>query len=129
MTDYTELAENLEEVDRHCGSESARKAAAILRSMAAVDVTGVMDLARKWVSHPFSNKNRVALESAIRALAARGQVRCHKGAMVREFENEIGNHIKITIEGPTSTSENILTPMEVTELRRALIAAAPKGTP
>ena len=73
-----------------------------------------------------------ALQARIAELeqdAARGQVKCHKGAVVREFENEIGNRIKITIEGPTSTSENILTPMEATELRRALIAAAPKETP
>ena len=72
-----------------------------------------------------------ALQARIAELeqdAARGQVKCHKGAVVREFENEIGNRIKITIEGPTSTSENILTPMEATELRRALIAAAPKET-
>lgn len=42
-------------------------------------------------------------------------------SVVREFQNEIGNHIKITIEGPTSTSENTLTPIEATELSRALI--------
>lgn len=35
------------------------------------DVAGVMDLAMKWASHPFSTKNRVALEAAIRALAVR----------------------------------------------------------
>ena len=39
---------------------------------------------------------------------------------VSEFDNELGNRIRITIEGPTSTSENILTPMEVEELRAAL---------
>jgi hypothetical protein len=41
---------------------------------------------------------------------------------VREFINELGNRIRITIEGPTSTGENILTPMEVSELRQALNA-------
>lgn len=39
---------------------------------------------------------------------------------IREFTNELGNRIRITIEGPTSTSENVLTPIEVAELRRAL---------
>jgi hypothetical protein len=41
-------------------------------------------------------------------------------AITREFTNELGNRIKITIEGPTSTSENVLTPMEGERLRRAL---------
>lgn len=39
---------------------------------------------------------------------------------VREFINELGNRIKITIEGPFSVSENILTPMETAELAAAL---------
>jgi hypothetical protein len=39
---------------------------------------------------------------------------------VSEFTNELGNAIRITIEGPTSTSENVLTPMEVDRLRQAL---------
>lgn len=42
------------------------------------------------------------------------------GEVVREFVNELGNAIRITIEGPTSTSENVLTPMEVGQLRGAL---------
>lgn len=37
-----------------------------------------------------------------------------------EFTNELGNAIRITIEGPTSTSENVLTPMEAAKLRGAL---------
>jgi hypothetical protein len=41
-------------------------------------------------------------------------------AVAREFTNELGNRIRITIEGPTSTSENILTPLEAQELRAAL---------
>lgn len=41
---------------------------------------------------------------------------------VREFTNELGNRIRITIEGPTSASENVLTPMEAAELRSALDA-------
>lgn len=45
-------------------------------------------------------------------------------AVSREFTNELGNRIKITIEGPTSTSENILTPMEVRELYTAIGAQA-----
>lgn len=38
----------------------------------------------------------------------------------REFTNELGNRIKITIEGPASISENILTKREFTELREAI---------
>lgn len=41
-----------------------------------------------------------------------------------QFTNELGNAIRITIEGPTSTSENVLTPMEVEKLRGALNAHA-----
>lgn len=40
---------------------------------------------------------------------------------VRAFTNEIGNAIKITIEGPTSISENTLTRTEADELRQALV--------
>jgi hypothetical protein len=40
--------------------------------------------------------------------------------VAREFTNELGNAIRITIEGPTSTSENVLTPREVVELQSAL---------
>ena len=36
------------------------------------DVAGAMDLAMKWASHPFSTKNRVALEAAIRAACCSG---------------------------------------------------------
>lgn len=38
----------------------------------------------------------------------------------REFINELGNRIKITIEGPNSSSENILTPLEAIELSHGL---------
>ncbi|RUR69035.1 hypothetical protein EJP67_18415 [Variovorax guangxiensis] len=38
----------------------------------------------------------------------------------RSFTNELGNAIRITIEGPTSVSENVLTPMEADQLRSAL---------
>lgn len=38
----------------------------------------------------------------------------------RSFVNELGNHIKITIEGPSSISENTLTELEATHLRDAL---------
>ena len=44
-------------------------------------------------------------------------------AVSREFTNELGNAIRITIEGPTSVSENILTPMEFQELRAAINSA------
>lgn len=45
-------------------------------------------------------------------------------AAVRQFTNELGNAIRITIEGPTSLSENTLTPMEADQLRGALNEAA-----
>lgn len=38
----------------------------------------------------------------------------------REFTNELGNRIRITIEGPSSTSENVLTVLEAVMLRGAL---------
>ena len=41
---------------------------------------------------------------------------------VRSFINELGNLIKITIEGPSSTSENTLTLMEGERLRDMLVA-------
>lgn len=47
---------------------------------------------------------------------------------VREFVNELGNRIKITIEGPLSTSENTLTHLEAVHLSDAL-AAAIRPTP
>jgi hypothetical protein len=39
-----------------------------------------------------------------------------------EFVNELGNRIIITIEGPESIAENILTPIEVAHLEAALRA-------
>lgn len=48
----------------------------------------------------------------------------------REFVNELGNRIKITIEGPTSISENILTPREFYELCSTLRSSQePPGCP
>ncbi len=43
-------------------------------------------------------------------------------AMRREFINELGNRIRITIEGPTSISENTLTGMEAGHLSEMLTA-------
>ena len=40
--------------------------------------------------------------------------------IIREFDNELSNHIKITIEGPTSITELMLTPMEADKLGEAL---------
>ena len=51
-----------------------------------------------------------------------------QGATVREFVNELGNRIRITIEGPTSISENVLTPAEVDELGTALSRHTKKPT-
>ncbi len=39
-----------------------------------------------------------------------------------EFTNELDHRIRITIEGPTSTAENVLTPTEAEQLRAALNA-------
>lgn len=50
--------------------------------------------------------------------------------VVREFTNELGNAIRITVEGPRSMHENIVTPMEAEQLRGALNEhAAPPATP
>lgn len=38
----------------------------------------------------------------------------------REFTNELGNAIRITVEGPNSMHENIVTPMEAEQFRSAL---------
>lgn len=46
---------------------------------------------------------------------------------IREFTNELGNRIRITIEGPTSTSDNTLTTMEARELHKALDAHGVSG--
>lgn len=58
-----------------------------------------------------------AIVNAAQRLAGQAQA---APAIEREFTNELGNRIRITIEGPTSTSENILTPREVQELTAAL---------
>lgn len=42
----------------------------------------------------------------------------------REFTNELGNAIRIVIEGPTSTSENVVTPMESAQLLSAMLEHA-----
>ncbi|MCZ4340596.1 hypothetical protein O4H52_03185 [Sphingomonadaceae bacterium G21617-S1] len=42
--------------------------------------------------------------------------------ITRDFVNELGNRIRITIEGPASVSENLLTPVEVAELVAGLTA-------
>lgn len=46
----------------------------------------------------------------------------------REFDNELGNRIRITVEGPTSTCVSDLTPGEASELRDALNSHAADGT-
>lgn len=67
------------------------------------------------------------VEEALKVIAASGVMAAPAPATVREFTNELGNRIRITIEGPTSTSENVLTPMEASELRQALDAHGVKG--
>lgn len=79
-----------------------------------------------------SNAKRTAFHAAVdalrTALASRPNVQPKHTAC--EFTNELGNAIRITIEGPTSTSENVLTPMEAAKLRSALNEhAAPSPTP
>ena len=43
----------------------------------------------------------------------------------RRFRNELAREIRITIEGPSSISENTLTPAEAAHLRDALVEAIP----
>ena len=50
-------------------------------------------------------------------------------AVKREFTNELGNSIRITVEGPNSMHENIVTPMEAKQLREALNEHAQKSAP
>jgi len=50
-----------------------------------------------------------------------------RGTLQRTFVNEHGNAIKITIEGPSSVSENVLTLIEAAHLRDALNEALPVG--
>ena len=56
------------------------------------------------------------------------------GTTLREFTNELGNRVRITIEGPASVGEFVVTPMEFEQLRAGLsehavtIAPASAGT-
>lgn len=61
----------------------------------------------------------VDLEHQLRSVSSEGE----PVVVSREFTNELGNRIKITIEGPTSCSENVLTARETAELRIALAMA------
>ena len=85
-------------------------------------------MVRAAAGAPESSDAKQDIENMWRAML----VAAPSAAMVaRDFTNELGNTIRITIEGPTSTSENILTPMEVANLRSALdehaVLAAPAG--
>jgi len=57
-------------------------------------------------------------EEILAAVVARR--RGEGGAQVRVFENELGNRIRITIEGPYSTIESELTPIEAGHLGEML---------
>lgn len=73
-----------------------------------------------------AESSRDMIEVAMRAALAASQP---APSTTREFTNELGNAIKITIEGPTSTSENVLTPMEVKELLSSLVTHHSQSAP
>lgn len=133
MTDLTKLADELDAVNDACGSRSIREAARILRSAAGVDVDGLMALfddvtavqAELYVRPTAERKDRrdkarAALESALRmALAARE------------------GFVMVPVE-PTPEMLNAFYDAEYqddggdskfSQAYRAMIAAAPKGTP
>lgn len=60
-----------------------------------------------------------AAAKAVLALASR-PAGATESCTISEFTNELGNCIRITIEGPTSTSTNDLTPKEATKLNEVL---------
>ncbi len=72
---------------------------------------------RRWLSY---NPNTSDIVDWIQRYALAALAKQQATKVTREFTNELGNAIRITIEGPTSTSENILTPREVSELHSAL---------
>lgn len=95
------------------------------------DVAGAMDLAMKWASHPFSTKNRVALEAAIRALAVRGEpvgfVMVPSGP-TREMLNAAIDVDSFKL-GDISPLGFRCSPQQLFErCYRAMLAAAPKET-
>ena len=69
----------------------------------------------------YDHMKRVSTSPDAIAPSRRGE----RDATLRKFTIELGNRIKITIEGPSSVSENVLTQREAHELRDALIAAIP----
>lgn len=68
---------------------------------------------------PFAFARKIEAAIAAKGSPTQAPAPAHE-TTVSEFTNELGNAIRITIEGPTSTSENVLTPMEAAKLRGAL---------
>ncbi|MBP7622410.1 MAG: hypothetical protein KA763_00450 [Xanthomonadales bacterium] len=141
------IAETLRRLAKPVDSVNTSAATCIESGGKCADAQGVEaladdDAARKAYgeytgNHPVMHCNRFPAWSELgdaerekwrekaRRLTAAGVMQAsggaHDGAAVRrEFNNELSNWIKITIEGPTSMSENILTPLEVSQLRGAL---------
>ena len=69
------------------------------------------------------------MEAAMRACRLIAASHGQAPAVKREFTNELGNSIRITVEGPNSMHENIVTPMEAKQLREALNEHAQKSAP
>jgi hypothetical protein len=128
---YTKLADELDAVNDVCGSRSIREAARILRAAAAVDVTGLMQVVKdataahyllglasgecQCTSKHHSDKDAAdaALESDLRlALAAR------EGFVLVPVEPT--PEMVDAARSLTSWPDGIY---------RAMLAAAPKGTP
>lgn len=66
-----------------------------------------------------------AYEAFAKKAITAARTQCGQRETTRSFVNELGNQIRITIEGPTSTSENTLTISEAGHLREALSEAVP----
>lgn len=100
-----------------CGT--LRETATMLRSLAAERQTWGKNIEALTDLLADSDVREAELKAELAALKAMPE-----DGKVREFTNELGNRIKITIEGPTSVSENILTPMEYAQLQ-AMFSTAP----
>lgn len=74
-----------------------------------------------WKAEVGSTDNTAGRDVAMRVMMAALAASQPAPSTTREFTNELDNRIRITIEGPTSTSENILTPLEVKELLSGLV--------
>ncbi|WP_228897782.1 hypothetical protein [Acidovorax sp. Leaf73] len=98
----------------------------LLRARETLNATGV---SHSWIG-PYIDiarqESQRVLPAAPTPAAQADSVRAPAGGAVagptvtREFTNELGNAIRITVEGPNSMHENIVTPMEAEQFRSAL---------